>query len=101
MWPGAISGEDGMADSGVTRYPRALHQLNATLVLIGSQASFVNRAGGPYTPAMAAPPPPSFVFVGNHRLLDFLNTEVAVEGTPRDLLASPADLMDWLEQAGA
>ena len=50
---------------------------------------------------MAAPPSSPFVFVGNHRLLDFLNTEVAVEGTPRDLLAAPADLVDWLEQAGA
>jgi predicted RNA-binding Zn ribbon-like protein len=50
---------------------------------------------------MSAPSPSPFVFVGNHRLLDFLNTEVAVEGTPRDLLAAPADLVDWLEQAGA
>ena len=42
-----------------------------------------------------------FVFVGNHRLLDFLNTEVAVEGEPRDLLTGLADLVAWLERAGA
>jgi predicted RNA-binding Zn ribbon-like protein len=42
-----------------------------------------------------------FFFVGNHRLLDFVNTEVAVEGAPRDLLARPDDLVDWLERAGA
>ena len=42
-----------------------------------------------------------FVFIGNHRALDFVNTEVAVEGTPRDLLTDLAALTDWLVQAGA
>src|SRR6185295_3771508 len=45
--------------------------------------------------------PPSFVFVGNHRALDFVNTEVAAEGVPRDLLAGFPDLVSWLERAGA
>ncbi len=42
-----------------------------------------------------------FVFVGNHRALDFVNTEVAVEGAPRDLLTDLPDLVDWLARAGA
>ena len=49
----------------------------------------------------AAVPPLAFVFIGNHRLLDFLNTEVAVEGRPRDLVAGLEDLVGWLERAGA
>ena len=31
---------------------------------------------------MSLPEPFPFVFVGNHRALDFVNTEVAVEGLP-------------------
>jgi predicted RNA-binding Zn ribbon-like protein len=50
---------------------------------------------------MSPSSPPAFVFIGNHRLLDFLNTEVAVEGGPRDLLTGLPDLVAWLEQAGA
>jgi predicted RNA-binding Zn ribbon-like protein len=50
---------------------------------------------------MTSRPPSPFVFVGNHRALDFVNTEVAVEGAPRDLLADLADLVGWLLQAGA
>lgn len=42
-----------------------------------------------------------FVFVGNHRALDFVNTEVAVEGVPRDLLGDLNDLAAWLVAAGA
>lgn len=42
-----------------------------------------------------------FVFIGNHRALDFVNTEVAVEGVPRDLLTDLDSVMDWLIQAGA
>jgi predicted RNA-binding Zn ribbon-like protein len=42
-----------------------------------------------------------FFFIGNHRLLDFVNTEVAVEGEPRDLLGHLDDLVAWLERAGA
>ena len=45
--------------------------------------------------------PVPFVFIGNHRLLDFVNTEVAVEGEPRDLLERGDDLVAWLERAGA
>lgn len=43
---------------------------------------------------------PPFVFVGNHRMLDFVNTEVAADGVPRDLLGGFADLVVWLERAG-
>ncbi len=46
-------------------------------------------------------PASPFVFVGNHRLLDFVNTEVATDGALRDLLGDLADLVGWLEQAGA
>src|SRR5712692_2686207 len=42
-----------------------------------------------------------FVFIGNHRALDFVNTEVAAEGALRDLLGGVDDLVSWLEQAGA
>lgn len=42
-----------------------------------------------------------FIFVGNHRALDFVNTEIAVDGEPRDLLAGLSDLVSWLEHAGA
>jgi predicted RNA-binding Zn ribbon-like protein len=47
----------------------------------------------------AAPFP--FVFVGNHRALDFVNTAIAVEGVPRDLLNGLDDLVAWLVGAGA
>ena len=39
---------------------------------------------------MSTPRPSPFVFVGNHRALDFVNTEVAAEGVPRDLLGGLA-----------
>jgi predicted RNA-binding Zn ribbon-like protein len=42
-----------------------------------------------------------FCFIADHRALDFVNTEVAVEGAPRDLLGGFADLVAWLERAGA
>jgi predicted RNA-binding Zn ribbon-like protein len=42
-----------------------------------------------------------FIFVGNHRALDFVNTEIAVDGAPRDLLTGFPDLVDWLARAGA
>ena len=50
---------------------------------------------------MTVHPESPFVFVGNHRALDFVNTEVAVEGAPRDLLSGLPALARWLEQAGA
>jgi len=50
---------------------------------------------------MSPPDPVPFVFVGNHRALDFVNTEVAVEGVPRELLGGLNDLAAWLVTAGA
>jgi predicted RNA-binding Zn ribbon-like protein len=50
---------------------------------------------------MSTPDPFPFVFVGNHRALDFVNTELAVEGVPRDLLGGLNDLAAWLIAAGA
>ena len=49
-------------------------------------------------PARSGPP---FVFIGHHRALDFVNTEVAAEGVPRDLLSDLGSLTDWLVEAGA
>jgi predicted RNA-binding Zn ribbon-like protein len=50
---------------------------------------------------MSTADPSPFVFVGNHRALDFVNTAVAVEGEPRDLLGGLDDLAAWLVRAGA
>ena len=50
---------------------------------------------------MSIADPSPFFFVGNHRALDFVNTEVAVEGEPRDLLTGLDDLVGWLVRAGA
>jgi predicted RNA-binding Zn ribbon-like protein len=50
---------------------------------------------------MSTPTPFPFVFIGNHRALDFVNTEVAIDGALRDLLAGFRDLVRWLESAGA
>jgi predicted RNA-binding Zn ribbon-like protein len=50
---------------------------------------------------MSTADPFPFLFVGNHRALDFVNTEVAVEGVPRDLLGGLDDLAAWLVAAGA
>ena len=50
---------------------------------------------------MSTRDPSPFVFLGNHRALDFVNTEVASEGVPRDLLADLVDLVAWLVQVGA
>ena len=44
--------------------------------------------------------PPQFYFVGNHPVLDFVNTEIAADGAPRDLLGGFGDLVSWLEHAG-
>jgi predicted RNA-binding Zn ribbon-like protein len=41
----------------------------------------------------------SFLFVGNHACLDFINTKPVVDGQPIDLLASFPDLLAWLRQA--
>ena len=41
-----------------------------------------------------------FLFVGNHPCLDFINTELVMNGQPTDLLSSFQDLVAWLVQAG-
>src|SRR2546427_8463176 len=40
-----------------------------------------------------------FPMVGNHRCLDFVNTEVIEQGRRVDLLEEFADLVGWLQQA--
>lgn len=40
-----------------------------------------------------------FVFISEATALDFLNTEIVAEGRPVDLLATWADLVDWLVDA--
>src|SRR5437868_13138394 len=40
-----------------------------------------------------------FPMVGNHRCLDFVNTEVVEQGRRVDLLEEFADLVGWLQQA--
>lgn len=42
---------------------------------------------------------PSFLFVGNHPCLDFINTQIVVRGKPVDLLRGFEDLLAWLVQA--
>lgn len=37
-----------------------------------------------------------FLFVGNHPCLDFVNTQMIVNGEPTDLLGSFEDLVSWL-----
>ena len=41
-----------------------------------------------------------FFFVGNDLCLDFVNTRVAENGRPVDLLEGPSDLARWLAEAG-
>lgn len=40
-----------------------------------------------------------FLFVGNHPCLDFINTQMIVNGEPVDALESCDDLVSWLVQA--
>lgn len=40
-----------------------------------------------------------FLFVGNHPCLDFINTQMIVNGEPTDLLESCDDFISWLVQA--
>src|SRR5256712_13375015 len=40
-----------------------------------------------------------FPMIGNHRCLDFVNTELIEQGRRVDLLQDFGDLVDWLEQA--
>ena len=44
-------------------------------------------------------PPKAFIFIGNHRCLDFINTQIARNGRPVDLLETFLDLVTWLAQA--
>lgn len=46
-------------------------------------------------------PTDEFLFVGEHPILDFINTEIAVRGKPKDLLATPAALGRWWQAAQA
>src|SRR5713101_3824707 len=41
-----------------------------------------------------------FIFVGNHRCLDFINTQIIEKGRPVDLLGDFSDLIEWLKEAG-
>ncbi len=40
-----------------------------------------------------------FIFIGNHPCLDFINTRIAQNGQPVDLLETFSDLVRWLVQA--
>lgn len=42
----------------------------------------------------------TFLFVGNHLCLDFINTQMIMQGRPTDLLDDFSDLVAWLVQAG-
>ena len=41
-----------------------------------------------------------FIFEGNHRCIDFINTQVAVKSNLMDLLEDFSDFVEWLNQAG-
>ncbi|HMS84185.1 MAG TPA: CGNR zinc finger domain-containing protein [Nitrospira sp.] len=43
---------------------------------------------------------PKFLFVGNHPCLDFINTQMMVNGEPTDVLESSDGLFLWLVHAG-
>lgn len=42
---------------------------------------------------------PTFYFIGNHPVLDFINTKFSVNGEPLDLLKQFSDLLEWLGKA--
>ncbi|MEC0257046.1 CGNR zinc finger domain-containing protein [Paenibacillus lautus] len=42
---------------------------------------------------------PEFYFIGNHPVLDFVNTKIAVNGQPLDLLDTFDSLLDWMVKA--
>lgn len=46
-------------------------------------------------------PDAAFLFVGNAKCLDFVNTELIVKGRPVDLLKNFDDLVSWLVEAQA
>jgi predicted RNA-binding Zn ribbon-like protein len=41
----------------------------------------------------------SFLFLGNHPCLDFINTALVLDGEPRDLLVTSSDVVAWAVQA--
>ncbi|WP_446744146.1 CGNR zinc finger domain-containing protein [Silvibacterium acidisoli] len=43
---------------------------------------------------------PSFLFLADHPVLDFLNTVAMVEGQRTDFLQTDGQVLEWLEQAG-
>jgi predicted RNA-binding Zn ribbon-like protein len=46
-----------------------------------------------------ASPTDEFLFIGEHPVLDWINTEIAVRGKPQDLVATPAALERWWQAA--
>lgn len=42
----------------------------------------------------------SFIFIGNDRAVDFVNTRIMVKGACADLLGEPGALRDWFAEAG-
>jgi hypothetical protein len=45
-------------------------------------------------------PESRFIFVGDHRCLDFINTQIIEKGRPIELLSNFSDLVKWLKSAG-
>jgi predicted RNA-binding Zn ribbon-like protein len=43
---------------------------------------------------------PGYYFVGNHAVLDYINTKIAHDGQPLDLFKEISDVLDWLVLAG-
>ncbi|WP_010272620.1 CGNR zinc finger domain-containing protein [Paenibacillus senegalensis] len=43
---------------------------------------------------------PRFYFIGNHPVLDYVNTKIIDQGQPLDLIGTFDDLLDWLIKAG-
>lgn len=43
---------------------------------------------------------PKFLWIGNDPSIDFINTDIVLEGKPVDLLQSPEDYLSWLGAAG-
>jgi predicted RNA-binding Zn ribbon-like protein len=49
--------------------------------------------------SLQVPPKILFLFVGNQTCLDFINTDLMLNGQPTDLLTSFEDLLAWLVEA--
>lgn len=43
--------------------------------------------------------PPTFYYIGNHPVVDFINTNISSSGKPVDLLETFSSLLDWLWKA--